>query len=197
MKQTQQKQTYQRMTNDSVTLTITPKDGETVQEFQLKGWLFRREVWGRDVWRIFHGFLFKYPREPTQEDKARWLTFILNLPFYLPCGECSVNLVQEMQALPPTEEVMANTDSLAHWGVELHNSVNKRLNKPLITFKDAIDFYFFDAERDLSKTSVAATPSPFQTVVDSINNPISHTQIAVLVTMLIVGFVILRMSCRK
>lgn len=182
------------MAETPVTMTITPKDGEVIQEIRLKGWLYQPEIWGGDVWRTFHGFLFKYPPKPTQDDKMRWLSLILNLPFYLPCGECSWNLAKELEALPPTEEVMATTDSLARWGVELHNSVNKRLGKPLVTYEDAVSFFHFDAERDPRKVNVAEVPSPFQSVVDSINNPVSKTQIIVLTIMLILGFIVIAMT---
>lgn len=168
------------------TLTLTAKEGEETREIRLKGWLFQPEVWGGDVWRTFHGILFKYPNEPTPEDKMRWLSFILNLPYFLPCGECSLNLVAELKALPPTDEVFKNTTTLAQWGTELHNSVNKRLNKPLVTFKDVVDFYYFDAQRDPRKINVEEYPSPFQSVVDSINNPVSTLQLVILIILFIV-----------
>jgi Erv1 / Alr family len=173
---------------EPVTMTITSKNDEKTQEIRLKGWLFQPEIWGGDVWRTFHGFLYKFPPKPTQEDKMRWLTFILNLPYYLPCGECSLNLARELQALPPTEAVMESTDSLARWGVELHNSVNKRLGKPLVTYKDVVEYFYFDAERDPRKVNVEEVPSTFQAVVDSINNPISQSQIVVMIFLLIIGF---------
>ena len=57
-------------------------------------------IWGPSMWHYLHTMSFNYPVEPTCEDKLRYMDFILNLQYVLPCGKCRKNLKKNFKKLP-------------------------------------------------------------------------------------------------
>lgn len=124
-----------------------------------KGFLYRFDAWGKPFWNVLHSVTFAYPDQPTEEDKERVRTFFKIIPYYLPCSICGVNLVKEMTDKPLSDEVLKNMDTLSHWLVDLHNSVNIRLKKPTVTYEAAKKYYFEDASVDPRGDTPATKPA--------------------------------------
>jgi hypothetical protein len=72
---------------------------------------------------------FNYPVEPTIEDKKYYREFVLNLRYVLPCKYCRMNLKTNLKQLPITMTVMKNRDSFSRYIYNLHELINKMLNK--------------------------------------------------------------------
>lgn len=86
-------------------------------------------VWGPSMWHYLHTMSFNYPVEPTTEDKKYYREFVLNLRYVLPCKYCRMNLKTNLKQLPITMMVMKNRESFSRYIYNLHELINKMLNK--------------------------------------------------------------------
>ena len=86
-------------------------------------------LWGPLQWTFLHIMSFNYPVNPTNEDKINYKNYILNLQYVLPCKHCRMNLKTNLKQMPITSAVMKNRDSFSRYVYELHELVNKMLQK--------------------------------------------------------------------
>jgi hypothetical protein len=97
-------------------------------------------VWGPCAWLFLHTISFNYPVNPTNEDKTNYRNFILGLRKILPCGSCRKNLSKNFKKLPLTCDDMKNRETFSRYVYELHEVVNKMLNKKSgLTYNDVRD----------------------------------------------------------
>ena len=87
------------------------------------------KIWGPSMWHVLHTISFNYPVEPTQRDKKHYRDFVLSLQYVLPCKYCRINLEKNLKQLPITMETMKNRETFSKFIYELHELVNKMLNK--------------------------------------------------------------------
>jgi hypothetical protein len=90
---------------------------------------FLTSTWGPPIWHYLHTMSFNYPVNPTNEDKHNYKNFILSLRHVLPCKYCRINLKTNFKQLPLKLSDMKNRDSFSRYVYELHELVNKMLNK--------------------------------------------------------------------
>lgn len=90
---------------------------------------FVTKIWGPAVWHMLHTISFNYPVHPTNEDKKHYRNFILSLQNVLPCKYCRMNLKTNLKQMPLTMNHMKNRDSFSRYIYELHELVNKMLDK--------------------------------------------------------------------
>jgi hypothetical protein len=90
--------------------------------------------WGPLQWRTLHQLLRGYPNAPTPAHETALREYTAALATLLPCSICATHWA----SLAPT---VATTSRLAamKWGVDVHNTVNKRLGKPLLSYAEAAD----------------------------------------------------------
>jgi hypothetical protein len=86
-------------------------------------------IWGPPLWHYLHTMSFNYPNHPTNEEKKHYMNFILNLKYVLPCKHCRMNLRTNFKQLPLTKKDMKNRDTFSRYVYELHELINKMLNK--------------------------------------------------------------------
>lgn len=86
-------------------------------------------VWGPGIWHYLHTMSFNYPVHPSREDKTHYRRFVLSLRHVLPCGKCRKNLVNNFRKLPLTMSAMESRDSFSRYVYDLHETVNKMLDK--------------------------------------------------------------------
>lgn len=99
-------------------------------------------VWGPSIWHAIHTISFNYPVKPTIEDKKHYRDFILNLQHILPCKYCRINLKTNLKQLPLTMSDMRSRDSFSRYVYNLHELVNKMLNKKSnLTYCDVRERY--------------------------------------------------------
>ena len=99
-------------------------------------------VWGPSLWHFLHTMSFNYPVEPTKDQKEQYRAFILNLVNVLPCKYCRMNLVKNFKTLPLTMIHMKNRDSFSRYIYNLHELINKMLNKKSgLTYCDVRERY--------------------------------------------------------
>ena len=86
-------------------------------------------VWGPSLWHYLHIMSFNYPVSPDEKDKKHYKEFILNLQNVLPCKYCRINLKKNFKALPLTANDLKTRENFAKYVYNLHELVNKMLNK--------------------------------------------------------------------
>jgi len=95
------------------------------------------KLWGPYFWQTFHFTAFGYPANPNPTDKSAYKTFYIQFMKILPCDKCSVSS-QEIIDASLLEEALESRETLIRWTYNIHDKVNKKLNKTspsLETFK--------------------------------------------------------------
>ncbi|PVU97252.1 hypothetical protein BB561_000667 [Smittium simulii] len=129
---------------------------------------------GQSTWYLLHVMASRYPVEPTETEKILVLGFIKYLSFLYPCGDCAVHFQQNLKKLPPNVD---SRDAFEQWLCQIHNIVNKSLEKPIFDCKKVHDAYDcgcgpdlirYDPELDmLDHTSKSIESSAFNRDLES------------------------------
>lgn len=120
---------------------------------------FLTAVWGPMLWSYLHTMSFNYPTEPTNENKIHYRSFILNLKNVLPCKFCRLNLVKNLKELPLTVDDMKNRETFSRYIYNLHELVNKMLNKSSgLSYEDVRNRYENFRSRCTLDTIIVKTP---------------------------------------
>lgn len=93
-------------------------------------------LWGFATWHFIHCIALAYPNEPTQEIKNMYLQFFEILPVVLPCPACSVHFRENMAKNPIR---LNNSKELFEWTVEMHNFVNEKNGKKVLSYTEAFN----------------------------------------------------------
>jgi hypothetical protein len=90
--------------------------------------------WGPLQWSALHQLLRGYPQQPsekTQQDLRQYVTALAGL---IPCSICATHWAD----IAPTVDTSSRFAALK-WSIDVHNAVNKRLGKPVLTYAQAVD----------------------------------------------------------
>lgn len=93
-------------------------------------------MWGRQGWHFIHYVALNYPNKPTQADKEKYLAFLNNLEYILPCPICGQHFRENMENHPPN---LNSKMEFFNWTVDMHNFVNARNGKKKISYEKALD----------------------------------------------------------
>ena len=118
------------------------------------------EVWGPFFWHTIHITALGYPKAPTYADKKAAKEFFEALIMLIPCSICRSHYAEHLKENPITPFLDTRQD-LFMWTINLHNRVNKSLNKAAITADDSIAYY--KKLGSLSRSPVW-TPEDFSTI---------------------------------
>jgi hypothetical protein len=94
-------------------------------------------IWGRPAWFIFHLITYTYPENPTLQDRENYQMFFQSFGRVLPCPVCRANFERHYRAMPLTQEILDNRNSLVRWGIDMHNMVNQELGKRMLGHQEA------------------------------------------------------------
>lgn len=109
-------------------------------------------VWGPLMWTYLHTMSFNYPVHPTPENKRQYRDFVLSLRNVLPCGKCRKNLAKNFRIHPLLMKHMASRESFSRYIYDLHEVVNKMLNKKSgLTYEEVRERYEHFRARCASK----------------------------------------------
>lgn len=99
-------------------------------------------IWEPVLWFFLHTISFNYPLHPTNENKEEYKKFIYSLIHILPCKHCRNNLKDNLKNFPISDKDMCNRETFSKYVFNLHNKVNKMLNKNIkITYNEVRDRY--------------------------------------------------------
>ena len=131
-------------------------------------------VWGKYQWTSIHFSALGYPNNPSLETKNKFKRYFNDiLPEILPCEGCRKHLRDTLKnELPITDKDLQNKDNLFKWTVDLHNIVNKRLKKPILSLEQASMIYMY--QNNLYNAMCPNSQPPAITTIDTHNNSSSN-----------------------
>ena len=94
------------------------------------------EVFGPAVWWSVHTMAAAYSEHPSPERRSACAQFVRGLPGMLPCSTCGAHLSEELRNID-VESACGSGGSLSLMWCDLHNRVNRRLDKPLMNCAEA------------------------------------------------------------
>lgn len=95
-------------------------------------------VWGPPLWHSLHTMSFNYPTNPTKKQKQQYYAFFISLKWVLPCKYCRDNYEKNLKELPLDTKVLSSRETFSRWLYNIHNLVNKKLNKPITLTYDQV-----------------------------------------------------------
>lgn len=93
--------------------------------------------WGSKFWFTMHTIAFFYEDQPSPTEMAHAKDFYESLQSLLPCPGCAHHYSTLLQKYP-VEKAITSRHSLMRWVNKIHNEVNRRLGKPVLTFDEYI-----------------------------------------------------------
>jgi hypothetical protein len=99
-----------------------------------------KETWANPIWALIHICAYYAPAIIDHKWAMSYKAFISCLMFAIPCPTCRNNLVENLGNLN-IDNYLRTNKSIFEYSVLLHNSVNKELNKPIISVAEAEKIY--------------------------------------------------------
>ena len=99
-------------------------------------------VWGPHAWIFLHSIALAYPSCPSKEDKDKIKNFFTDLENIIPCDKCRSNYKNHITKYPLTDKILCSKENLVKWSIDIHNSVNKMLGKPELSYEEALNHLF-------------------------------------------------------
>ena len=93
-----------------------------------------QKVWGPGTWLLLHSISFNYTTKKRKEVE----NFLYSLNEVLPCRYCRESMTKHIKKYPPN---LNSRREFVTWMIDFHNLVNVSLNKPIVSFDEAIKIY--------------------------------------------------------
>lgn len=106
------------------------------------------KLWGKHFWATAHYITISYPNDPTETEKENVKKFFEILKVLIPCAKCRSHYTNNLQINPLTDNILNSKYKLIEWLVNLHNEVNGRTGKKIITVEEAMQIYTRTQEED-------------------------------------------------
>jgi hypothetical protein len=98
-------------------------------------------VWGKWYWGFLHTIALTYPNFPNANTKKKYYELVNNFPLFIPCKNIS-NDFSKLINCYPVSPYLDNRDSFIRWTHFIHNKVNEKLEKPLVSLNDFYLTYY-------------------------------------------------------
>ena len=113
------------------------------------------DVWGPHAWIFLHSVSLQYPSQPSQIEKTKHREWLTNLKYVIPCQKCRNHYSDYISRNPPN---LNSKKEFVDWVWNLHNDVNSRSNKKLVSMDSFLSFYQKLFKRQI-KIKVPAIPT--------------------------------------
>lgn len=107
--------------------------------------LTKQEI-GRHTWALLHSMAASYPTVPTEKDKKLMEDFLFGLAVHYPCKICGTHLLKMLKKHGVKH---GSRDELINYMCDIHNIVNKVLNKEKFDCSKAKDVWGGDCGCDV------------------------------------------------
>jgi hypothetical protein len=97
--------------------------------------------WGPHVWAAIHLICLGAPESFSGSDSSGYRAFFTHLASILPCDACREHLRANLKETSIEAALSGGRESLFQWSVQLHNTVNGQLGKPIIPYEQAKAFW--------------------------------------------------------
>jgi len=98
-------------------------------------------IWGSSYWFFIHTLTFTYPINPTTTIKKKYYDFLNNFYLFIPNKQMS-KYYEETLIEYPIKPYLDRKDDLIKWGWYIHNKINQKLNKPILSLSDFYGIYY-------------------------------------------------------
>lgn len=98
-------------------------------------------VWGPHYWFFLHTISITYPNHPNSITKKKYYEFIQNLPLFIPVERISTEF-SKLLDMYPVSSYLDDRESFVRWMHFIHNKINLKLEKPLVTLSDFYVKYY-------------------------------------------------------
>lgn len=99
------------------------------------------KVWGPHYWFFLHTVALTYPHHPNDVTKKKYYEFIQNLPLFLPVEQIAKEFEQLLEKYP-VNPYLDNRTSFVKWVHFIHNQINLKLEKPVMSLNDFYVTYY-------------------------------------------------------
>jgi len=93
------------------------------------------DIWGPHFWFFLHTIAISYPHNPNAVTKKKYYELIQNLPLFIPVEKIGNDFNKLLDDYPVTA-YLDSRESFVKWMHFIHNKINKKLEKPMITIND-------------------------------------------------------------
>lgn len=94
--------------------------------------------WGRYYWNILHIISYSSPLKFEPDNICTYTEKLTNILKLIPCPSCRIHALLYLK-INPLNDIKTRLDFVS-WMNDFHNNVNKRLNKPVYTLQESIEF---------------------------------------------------------
>ena len=98
------------------------------------------KIWGPKLWFIIHTIALNFPENPSYDEKRIHEDFFNSLVFLIPCEKCRIHYRQHINNNPVVNH-LKDSDTLFRYTIDLHNQVNKKLNKRTYNYDEVVKYY--------------------------------------------------------
>ena len=98
-------------------------------------------IWGPILWEYLHLLSINYPNDADIQMKKKYENFLLYLGHTLPCDICSKHYLNFM-TIEKIKSGLKDKTTFMKLIWELHNDVNKKLNKKYFSYKNFSKKYY-------------------------------------------------------
>ena len=91
------------------------------------------KVWGPTFWQTLHTCAATYPVNPSTIDKKQYFNYIVSFGNILPCSTCRDHFRKMLVDMNFGMNVLRSQESFFRFMFDIHNAVNKRIGKRVIT----------------------------------------------------------------
>jgi len=107
-----------------------------------EGILSSPDIFGPPFWFTLHASSMSYSFNPTPIIKEKMRNFIIAIPVILPCKNCQEHATAYIEKhYNEIDTACSSRDSLFKFFVDFHNEVNKKKDKPVMSYEDAYKLY--------------------------------------------------------
>lgn len=99
------------------------------------------KIWGPHYWFFLHTIAMSYPERPNAVTKKKYYDFIQNIPLFIPVESMSSEFSKLLDQYP-VQPYLDNKESFIRWLWFIHNKINTKLEKPLISLNDFYVKYY-------------------------------------------------------
>ncbi|KAI5695350.1 hypothetical protein M8J76_002986 [Diaphorina citri] len=87
-----------------------------------------KDLLGYQTWGLLHTMAAYYPDHPTPHQQRDMYNFFTLLAQFYPCATCARDFANLLRVRPP---VTTSRKDLSQWLCWVHNTVNRKLGKPI------------------------------------------------------------------
>lgn len=98
------------------------------------------DSWGEHAWETFNHVAFGSPEHLDNDDKINYKSFYNGFRCVAPCSLCK-KAYGDMIKYINIDDYLDGRDGLCYWAFVVHNLVNRKLNKQLMTLDKVIYKY--------------------------------------------------------